>query len=69
MRIVYSKFINGSNKCHGNGHENDWNARYCEQCGNPTSYNDILPVWQVERKKYIKSLVMTEHREKSQKIS
>lgn len=26
MRIVYSKFIIGSNKCHENGHGNDWNA-------------------------------------------
>jgi hypothetical protein len=64
MRIIYSKFINGSNKCHEYGHENDWNARYCELCGQPTLYNDILPAWQVERKKYIKSLVRVEYREK-----
>lgn len=64
MRINYSKFINGSNNCHEYGHENDWNARYCELCGQHTLFNDILPAWQVERKKYIKSLVRVEYREK-----
>ena len=49
IRIVYSKLVNGKNKCHKYGHENDWNARYCELCGQPTFFNDILPAWQVER--------------------
>lgn len=64
MRIIYSKFLNSSNKCCEYGHENDWNARYCELCGQPTLLNGILPAWQVEREQYIKSLVRLEHRRK-----
>jgi len=62
MRIFYSEFVNDFNKCNKYGHENDSNARYCELCGQPTLLNGILTVWQVERERYIRSLVRIEHR-------
>ena len=64
MRIIYSEFVNDVNKCHEYGHENDWNARYCELCGQPTLLNGILCAWEVERERYIRSLVRAEYRRK-----
>lgn len=63
LRIVYSKLSDGINKCQA-GHENDRNARYCEFCGEPTSGKEMLPAWQVERERYIKSLVQMDFRKK-----
>jgi hypothetical protein len=63
LRIVYSKLADGMNKCQ-DGHDNDRNARYCEFCGKPTLGTEVLPAWQVEREKYIKSLVHMDFRKK-----
>lgn len=63
LRIVYSKLANDKNMCQS-GHENEQNARYCEFCGEPTSAYGILPAWQVERERYIKSLVGLDFRKK-----
>ena len=43
VRIIYSEFVNDINKCNEHGHENDWNARYCELCKHTTFVNDICP--------------------------
>lgn len=63
LRIVYSKLTNDNNICQS-GHWNDRNARYCDFCGEPTLGKDALLDWQVERVKYIKSLVGLDFRKK-----